>query len=164
MLSQFYYIIIINIIFIKTQNYNDPSWRVFFALLDIIMCVLYTYVFCHFFLSFFDNNRFRRKKSEMSSVFFLMWPMLFTTPSTSSEGSFLNPWNNDKLQQNPWKWKKKWCNCSLGWKKACLDLKHCTYLELERGPRTRIGPGEWTDDLILVKASSGLIDPHQIWA
>ena len=38
------------------------------------------------------------------------------------------------------------------------------YFELESGPRTRIGPGEWTEDLILVSASSGLIEPHQIWA
>ena len=38
------------------------------------------------------------------------------------------------------------------------------YLEFDRGPRTRIGPGECTADLIFVNASSGLIDPHQIWA
>jgi len=37
-------------------------------------------------------------------------------------------------------------------------------LEFDRGPRTRIGPGECTADLIFVNASSGLIDPHQIWA
>ena len=37
-------------------------------------------------------------------------------------------------------------------------------MEFERGPRTLIGPGEWTLDLILVSASSGLMEPHQIWA
>ena len=39
-----------------------------------------------------------------------------------------------------------------------------TYLEFDSGPRTLIGPGECTADLIFVNASSGLIDPHQIWA
>lgn len=34
--------------------------------------------------------------------------------------------------------------------------------EFDKGPRTRTGPGECTEDLILVKASSGLIEPHQI--
>ena len=39
-----------------------------------------------------------------------------------------------------------------------------TYLEFDKGPKTLIGPGECTDDLIFVSASSGLIEPHQIWA
>ena len=39
-----------------------------------------------------------------------------------------------------------------------------SYLELDNGPRTLIGPGEWTADRILVSASSGLIEPHQICA
>ena len=39
-----------------------------------------------------------------------------------------------------------------------------THLEFESGPRTLMGPGEWTEDLILVRASSGRMDPHQIWA
>ena len=41
---------------------------------------------------------------------------------------------------------------------------HFTHLELDKGPITRTGPGEWTDDRIFVSASSGLIDPHQICA
>lgn len=36
--------------------------------------------------------------------------------------------------------------------------------ELESGPKTRIIPGECTDERILVRASSGRIDPHHIWA
>lgn len=43
--------------------------------------------------------------------------------------------------------------------KACA--KSC---ELERGPRTLIGPGLCTDDLILFNASSGRMVPHQICA
>lgn len=43
-------------------------------------------------------------------------------------------------------------------------FKDITYLEFDNGPRTLIGPGECTADLIFVNASSGLIDPHQIWA
>ena len=39
-----------------------------------------------------------------------------------------------------------------------------TYSEFESGPRTLMGPGECTDDLTLERASSGLMDPHQIWA
>lgn len=34
--------------------------------------------------------------------------------------------------------------------------------ELDNGPKTRIGPGECTDERIFVNASSGLIEPHQI--
>lgn len=34
--------------------------------------------------------------------------------------------------------------------------------EFDSGPRTLMGPGEWTDDRIFVRASSGLIEPHQI--
>ena len=45
-----------------------------------------------------------------------------------------------------------------------LRYKVITYLEFDNGPRTLIGPGECTADLIFVSASSGLIDPHQIWA
>ena len=45
-----------------------------------------------------------------------------------------------------------------------LCVKDITYLEFDNGPRTLIGPGECTADLIFVNASSGLIDPHQIWA
>lgn len=36
--------------------------------------------------------------------------------------------------------------------------------ELESGPMTRMIPGECTEDLIFVRASSGRIDPHHIWA
>ena len=36
--------------------------------------------------------------------------------------------------------------------------------EFDSGPITRIMPGECTDDRILVSASSGRIEPHQIWA
>lgn len=36
--------------------------------------------------------------------------------------------------------------------------------EFDNGPHTRVGPGECTDDLTLVKASSGRIEPHQICA
>ncbi len=36
--------------------------------------------------------------------------------------------------------------------------------EFDSGPKTRTNPGEWTDDRILVSASSGRIDPHQICA
>lgn len=36
--------------------------------------------------------------------------------------------------------------------------------EFDNGPHTRVGPGECTDDLTFVNASSGRIDPHQICA
>uniref|UniRef100_A0A182IZ67 Uncharacterized protein n=1 Tax=Anopheles atroparvus TaxID=41427 RepID=A0A182IZ67_ANOAO len=36
--------------------------------------------------------------------------------------------------------------------------------EFESGPMTRMIPGECTDERIFVRASSGRIEPHQIWA
>ena len=45
-----------------------------------------------------------------------------------------------------------------------MELERKTYFELESGPSTLMGPGEWTEDLILVRASSGRMEPHQIWA
>lgn len=35
-------------------------------------------------------------------------------------------------------------------------------LEFDKGPSTRITPGECTDERILDNASSGRIEPHQI--
>lgn len=37
-------------------------------------------------------------------------------------------------------------------------------LEFDNGPMTLITPGEWTDERSFDRASSGRIEPHQIWA
>jgi len=36
--------------------------------------------------------------------------------------------------------------------------------EFDKGPQTLVGPGECTEDLTFVSASSGRIEPHQICA